>query len=68
MCSENTILVERSFVDAQNDSSFSTGYHLEWKTNLPENSPPSSQGGVAMVGLQVLQISFCSSHAVHLIL
>lgn len=51
LCSENAILAERSFVDAQNDSSFSSGYHLEWKTKLPENSPPSSQGGVAMVGL-----------------
>ncbi|RWR94041.1 Protein phosphatase 2A [Cinnamomum micranthum f. kanehirae] len=49
LCSENTILAERSFVDAQNDSSFSNGYHLEWKTKLPENSPPSSQGGVAMI-------------------
>lgn len=50
-CSENAILAERSFVDAQNDSSFSNGYHQEWKTKLPENSPPSSQGGLAMVGL-----------------
>lgn len=51
MCSENALLADRSFMSAQNDSSFSNGYHLEWKTKLPENSLPSSQGGPAMVGL-----------------
>ncbi|KAJ8623065.1 hypothetical protein MRB53_031594 [Persea americana] len=56
-CSENAILAERSFVDAQNDSSFSNGYHQEWKTKLPENSPPSSQGGLAMIS----KIEACSA-------
>ncbi|XP_019052246.1 PREDICTED: serine/threonine protein phosphatase 2A 55 kDa regulatory subunit B beta isoform-like isoform X2 [Nelumbo nucifera] len=49
VCSENSLLSEKSFLIGKHEPSFINGYHLEWKNEMPSNVFPSSHEEFAKI-------------------